>query len=300
MKDEQTYCGYVAIIGRPNVGKSTLLNSILGQKLSITSKKPQTTRYQILGIKTEGAIQAIYVDTPGIHKKSKRVVNRLMNRAASTAIYDVDVIVFMMDARFFEEEDEFVLNKLNQVSCPVILALNKVDLIKHKENLLPIIDALSKKRDFFKIIPLSATENINIDALEKTIKSLLPCQPHFFASTQVTDREDRFIIAETIREKIMRVTNREVPYDTAVTIESIRKEKEILHIDAIIWVERRGQKVIVIGKQGEKLKEIGTQARLDLEKKFNCKIFLSLWIRIKKGWSDSEKLLSEMGIGSLK
>lgn len=293
----KTYCGYVAIIGRPNVGKSTLLNNLLGQKLSITSHKPQTTRHQIFGIKTKNNIQAVYVDTPGIHKKTKHAMGRFMNKAAVTMINEVNVIVFMIDARCWTDEDELVLEKLLSVEAPVILALNKIDLIKEKEKLLPKIEQLSKRMSFASIVPISVKKNINIDRLENLIHSYLPENDYYFPESQLTDKDNNFLIAEIVREKIMRVTNQEVPYGSAVVVESLKKENNILHIEVIIWVERKGQKMIIIGKKGEKLKEIGRQARLDLEKKFACKVFLSLWIKVKEGWVDDERTLRTLGVG---
>jgi len=296
MSVNKKHCGYVAIIGRPNVGKSTLLNEILHKKISITSHKPQTTRHQIFGIKTVENIQAIYVDTPGIHARAKNVLGRFMNRAATAMLEDVDVIVFMLDASAWTQGDELVLKHLQKVKCPVILALNKIDLIKDKKKLLPIIDEMSKKMTFASIVPISVTKNINLDELEKLINSHLPENVFFFPKDQITDKDDRFMIAETVREKIMRVTHKEVPYGTAVMVESLQKKDKILHLDVIIWVERKGQKIIIIGKKGEKLKEIGKQARLDLEKMFGCKIFISLWVKVKEGWVDDKRSLTELGM----
>lgn len=296
MLKTKKYCGYIAIIGRPNVGKSTLLNHLLGKKISITSHKPQTTRHQIFGIKTQDNIQAVYVDTPGIHVKSEHVMGRFMNRAALTMINEVDVIVFMLDARAWTEEDELVLKNLKDVKCPVILALNKVDLIKDKQKLLPIIDKMAAKMQFTSIVPISVNKNINIDKLENLIHAHLPENIFFFPEDQITDKDDRFMIAETVREKIMRVTNQEVPYGTAVVVESMQEKNGMLHLDVVIWVERKGQKIIVIGKKGEKLKEIGKQARLDLEKRFKRKIFISLWVKIKEGWVDDKRSLGELGM----
>jgi GTP-binding protein Era len=292
----KTYCGYIAIIGRPNVGKSTLLNKLLGKKISITSHKPQTTRHQIFGIKTQNNIQAIYVDTPGIHAKSKHAMGRFMNRAAITMIKEVNVIVFMIDAKVWTDEDDVVLQHLTEVKCPVILALNKVDLIKDKEKLLPIIEQLAKKMKFASVIPISVKKDINIKKLEDLIHSYLPENVYFFPEDQVTDKDDRFMIAEVVREKIMRITNQEVPYGTAVVVESLQTKNKILHIDVIIWVERKGQKIIIIGRKGEKLKAIGTQARLDLEKMFKQKVFISLWVKVKEGWVDDKRSLRELGM----
>ena len=288
-------CGYVAIIGRPNVGKSTLLNHLLGKKLSITSCKPQTTQHRILGIKTENNVQALYVDTPGIHKKAKRAVNRSMNRAATTAIFDVDVIVFMIDSRYWTAEDELVLSKIKNAKAQVILVLNKVDLFKNKKRLLPTMNDLSKKMQFKEVVPLSVIKEVNVSKLEKLVNQLLPENEYLFPDDQLTDRSDNFLISEIVREKIVRVTGEEIPYETTVMVESVERKKEILHVDVVIWVERRGQKIIIIGNKGEKLKEIGKQARIDIEKLFSCKVFLSLWVKVKEGWSNDEKTLLRLG-----
>ncbi len=288
-------CGYIAIIGRPNVGKSTLLNAILGKKISITSRKPQTTRSQILGIKSLDNIQAIFIDTPGIHKQEKFAMNRYMNRLASSVIPDADIILFMIEAGRFQEEDELVLQKLQSAHAPVFLLINKVDTIKDKNQLLPFIEKMSSKYSFANIFPISATKMKNVTELEKAIFKLLPEGPHLFPDDQTTDKTDRFQIAELIREKLIRATGQEIPYSTTVEIESIKEEKKLLHISAIIWVEREGQKAIVIGKEGERLKKIGTLARKDIEQLLNQKIFLRLWVKVKDRWTDDERALQSLG-----
>jgi GTP-binding protein Era len=293
-QNKKTHCGYIAILGRPNVGKSTLLNHLLGKKLSITSDKPQTTRHQILGIKTVDDTQYVYVDTPGMHLKAKRAVNRMMNKAAKSAVHDVDIIVFVVDSRHWTDEDELVLQTMQDVACPVILAMNKIDMAKDKPRLLQAIDEIQHKRNFHAIIPLSVIKNENVDVLEKTVKDLLPENPFLFGEEQLTTRDEKFLSGEIIREKLMRRTGQEIPYDTAVTIETLKMEKEIMHIHATIWVEREGQRRIIIGKKGEKLKTIGQDARKDLEQKFGCQVYLNLWVKVKEGWSDDEKLLSQV------
>ena len=295
MSVNKSKCGYIAIVGRPNVGKSTLLNCLLKQKISITSDKPQTTRQRILGIKTEDNVQAIYVDTPGIHKKAKRALNRYMNRAAASMLFDVDVIIFMVDARVWTDEDELVLKKLRSTERPVILALNKVDLIKEKKKLLPTLQKVSEKMNFIEIIPLSVLKETNVQKLEAIALKFLPEAAYFFSDEAITDRDDKFLISEIVREKIMRVTGQEVPYDTTVMVETFKYKEKVLHLDVVIWVERRGQKIIIVGSKGEKMKEIGKKARLDIEKLFNCKVFLTLWVKIKEGWSDNEKTLIRLG-----
>lgn len=290
-------CGYVAIIGRPNVGKSTLLNHILGQKISITSRKPQTTRHRVLGIKTQGAIQTIFVDTPGLHQgaDADRAINRFMNRAASSAITDVDVVVFVLDRMHWGEDDEWVLEQVKRADCPVILAINKVDQIKDKKQLLPFLESCKDKLDFAEIIPLSALNGSNLDSLEKAIACRLPEAVHFFPEDQVTDRSMRFLAAEMVREKIMRQLGAEVPYAMAVEIEDFKDSGKSLHIHALIMVERDGQKRIVIGNKGARLKLIGQEARQDMEKMFERKVMLKLWVKVKSGWSDDERALRSLG-----
>jgi GTP-binding protein Era len=288
-------CGYVAIIGRPNVGKSTLLNDLVGKKISITTPKPQTTRHQILGIKTVANTQAIYIDTPGIHQTEQRAMNRYMNRLASSVIVDADVIVFVIEAMRWYEDDDTVLEKLQQTTSPVILVINKVDLLSDKSLLLPFIDKVKERCAFAQIVPLSAKEHENVTTLEKLILNYLPEGPHFFPDEQVTDKDERFRIAEVIREKLILATEQEIPYSTTVIIESLELEGNLYNISAIIWVERDGQKPIVIGKNGERLKKIGTQARKDIERLLNRKVFLRLWVKVKSDWTDNDKLLESLG-----
>ena len=294
---EQTRCGYVAIVGRPNVGKSTLLNHILGQKISITSRKPQTTRHRLLGIKTEGDTQAIFVDTPGIHKgsESDKAINRYMNRAASSTINDVDVVVFVVERGLWTDEDEWVLAQVKRADCPIILVINKIDQIKDKSKLLPFLDGCKEKMDFAEIIPLSALNHTNLDALESSINQRLPQQVHLFPEDQITDRSSRFMAAEMVREKIMRQLGEEVPYAMTVEIEDFKDSGKSLHIQALILVEREGQKRIVIGNKGSRLKLIGQEARLDMEQMFDRKVMLKLWVKVKSGWSDDERALRSLG-----
>ena len=292
-----TRCGYVAIVGRPNVGKSTLLNHILGQKLSITSKKPQTTRHQILGIKTEEDLQVIYVDTPGLHNDATgKALNRYMNKAASEALRHVDLVVFIVDRTAWTEEDEIVLSKLEKLRCPVILAVNKVDLLKDKESLLPWIETLNSKRHFDQIVPISAHKGHNVDQLERAVESYMPEGMHFYPEDQITDRSSRFVAAELVREKLMRNLGDEVPYGTTVEIEEFTQdERGLLTISELILVEREGQKRIVIGDKGERIKVIGRDARLDMERMFEAKIMLNLWVKVKRGWADNERALASLG-----
>lgn len=290
-----TYCGYVAIIGRPNVGKSTLLNQILGQKISITSRKPQTTRHQILGVKTLDSRQVIYVDTPGLHLEEHRAINRYMNKAARQALRDVNAIIFVVDGLKWTPEDEAVLELLKKMSCPIILALNKTDLMPNKEVLLPYLQNLSEKCTFKEMIPISARKDVNVDTLQRKVAELMPESPHYFPETQMTDRSTGFRVGEIIREKLIRILGQELPYTSTVEIESFTEENNMRHIQAIIWVERDSQKSIVIGKNGERLKEIGIQSRVDLEKLLKGKVHLKLWVKVKGGWSDDERALASLG-----
>jgi len=287
--------GYVAIIGRPNVGKSTLLNYILGFHLSITSKKPQTTRHRLLGIKTTPAAQAVYIDTPGLHQKYKGAMHRYMNREAMTTLQDVDVIVFVVDGIKLTEEDEYAIELLAKCEQPIILAVNKIDKINKKERLLPFIDELNKRLNFSHIVPVSATKGNNIAELEQHIETHLHLSPPYFPEEQITDKTDRFLASELIREKLMRLLGQELPYAVAVEVEAFEEQPSIIKISAIIWVERTNQKSIIIGNKGRQLKEIGKQARLSMEKLYAKKVFLKLWVKVKDGWSDDERALKSLG-----
>ena len=292
----ETYCSFIAIVGRPNVGKSTLLNKILGQKISITSRKAQTTRHRIVGIKTEGAYQEIYVDTPGLHIEEKRAINRLMNRAASSAITDVDLVIFVVDGTHWNDDDEMVLNKLRKTKAPVVLAINKIDNIKNKDDLLPFITEITQKFNFADIVPISAEKGNNLDAIEKIVRKSLRPGVHHFPEDYVTDRSQRFMASEIIREKLMRFMGEELPYSVTVEIEQFKvNERGTYEINGLILVERDGQKKIVIGRKGEKLKKIGTEARLDMERLFDNKVHLELWVKVKSGWADDERALRSLG-----
>ena len=293
--DTPSRCGYVAIVGRPNVGKSTLLNHILGQKISITSRKPQTTRHQVLGIKTEDNHQIIFVDTPGLHKDAGKAINRYMNRAASAAIRDVDLVVFVVDRTAWTEEDSIVLEQIEQSGLPTMLVVNKIDLLADKTELLPHLQSLAAKAEFSAILPVSALRQHNVDALEAQILTLLPESGHFFPEDQITDRSQRFLAAEIVREKIMRQLGDELPYSIAVEIEEFAQEGEVLHISAVIFVERTGQKRILIGDKGSRLRSIGMDARRDMEGLFDSKVMLRLWVKVKSGWSDDERALRSLG-----
>lgn len=295
MTTEQTYCGYVAIIGRPNVGKSTLLNHILGQKLCITSRKPQTTRHTLLGIKTKGNVQVIFVDTPGIHTNQERAINRVMNRSAASVIADVDLVIFVVDRFEWSEADDYVAKYLTNTKVPVVVAVNKVDMIEDKEALLPHLQFLASKVNAVEFIPLSALRKTNLEELEAKIQSHIPEKVHLYPEDQITDRSERFLAAEIVREKITRQLGAEVPYQVTVEIEQFRVEGKITYIDALILVERDGQKKIIIGTKGERLKKIGEQARADIESLLDCKVMLRTWVKIRSGWSDDERALRSLG-----
>ncbi len=288
-------CGYVALVGRPNVGKSTLMNHLIGQKISITSSKPQTTRHRILGIKTSEAFQAVYVDTPGLHLNGKKAVNRYMNRAARSVLPDVDLIIFVVEAARWTAEDESVLHQLKELSTPVVLAVNKVDHFKDKAELLPILQRLHQKMEFAALVPVSALKHANLDELEKVVAAHLPAGEPYYDEEQVTDRSERFLAAEIVREKLMRTLGEELPYALTVEIEQFKHEGGLINIAAVIWVERPSQKKIVIGKGGEALKKVGQQARVDMEKLFGGKVYLQTWVKVKEGWSDDERALSSLG-----
>ncbi|WP_394561200.1 GTPase Era [Aquipseudomonas alcaligenes] len=295
MTDTPTRCGYVAIVGRPNVGKSTLLNHILGQKLAITSRKPQTTRHNMLGIKTEGEVQAVYVDTPGLHKHNDKALNRYMNRSASTALKDVDVVVFVVDRTRWTDEDQMVLEKVQYVQCPILLAVNKADRLEDKSELLPHLEWLATQLPQAEVVPISALHGQNLDTLERLVGERLPESEHFYPEDQITDRSSRFLAAELIREKIMRQLGAELPYQITVEIEEFKQEGRILHIHGLILVERDGQKKIIIGDKGERIKRIGQDARKDMETMFDSKVMLNLWVKVKGGWSDDERALRSLG-----
>lgn len=288
-------CGNVAIVGRPNVGKSTLLNHLIGQKISITSRKPQTTRHQILGIKTTDDFQIIFMDTPGIHKHMHHALNRYMNRVAVAAIFDVDLIVFVVDGMHWYEDDDWVLKKLTDITKPVLLVINKVDKISDKKSLLPYMEKIAEKRDFANIIPLSAVHAADCANLENIIVGYLPQQPAIYPEDQITDRSERFLAAEIIREKLMRYLGQELPYALTVEIEQFAEEEKLLRIAAVIYVDKPTQKPMIIGEDGQLLKKVGTEARLDMERLFDQKIFLQLWVKVKRGWADQDKDLQQLG-----
>jgi GTPase len=288
-------CGYVALVGRPNVGKSTLLNHLLRQKISITSRKPQTTRHVLLGVDTDGACQAIYVDTPGIHDHAMREMNRQMVRAATAVLADVDLAIMVVDRDQWTEDDERVLSAIAAHGVPSFVVLNKVDLMPRKEALLPAIAALAGRERFEEVVPVSALKGVGLDDLRLAVCSRLPVQPHLFPPDQVTDQSERFLVSEIIREKLMRRLGDEVPHHLAVVIEAYEETDDLVDIAAEIIVERPGQKRIVIGKGGDKLKQIGIEARKDIEALIGRRIMLRLWVKIRPGWSNSAAGLRRVG-----
>lgn len=287
--------GYAVITGRPNVGKSTLMNAILGEKVSITSPKPQTTRWQILGIHGEDDTQIIFIDTPGLNDNNERAMNRYLNRVA-TSVYDqADVIIFVVDVRQWREEDAQVLTHIKKQKKPVILALNKIDLLESKQEMLPIIAKMNDRYTFDSIIPISALDKNNLDELTKEIAKFMPESEALYPEDELTDKSVRFLCAEIIREKLINATEDELPYATSVEIELFKTEEKLTEISAVIWVEREGQRAIVIGKQGAKLKKIGTSARKEIERLIDGKVFLRLWVKIKSDWTDDERALRSLG-----
>jgi GTP-binding protein Era len=288
-------CGFAAIVGRPNVGKSTLLNALLGRKISIVSPKPQTTRHRILGILTRPEAQVIFVDTPGLHAGARRAMNRHMNRAALASLQDADVNVFVVEALRWMEEDQRVLDELVKQERPIIVVLNKADKVFPKERLLPFIEELGRRAKFAEIVPLSALKRSNLEQLPTTIAGYLPESPAHFPDDQVTDRSDQFQAAEIVREKLTLRLRQELPYGLTVVLEQFKEEDGRLLINAVIWVERSGQKAIVIGNGGEQLKEVGRAARLEMVELFKRPVHLELWVKVKENWSDNEIALRQLG-----
>ena len=289
------HCGYCAIVGRPNVGKSTLLNRLIGQKLAITCSKPQTTRHSILGVKTRDDGQIVFVDTPGIHQRGDQPMNRYLNRTAKSALQDVDLALFVVEALKWTPEDEAALSALAERKATVVLVINKVDRIKDKQRILPYLSELSARYPFLEVFPVSAQKGDNIERLENGVISLLPEGDNFFPEDQLTNRSERFFAAELIREQLTRRYAKEIPYALTVEVERFEEEGTLYRIGAVIWVERKGQKNIIIGSKGEALKEVATQARLEMERFYGRKVFLDVWIKIKKSWSSDESALSRLG-----
>ncbi|MFC4159190.1 GTPase Era [Chitinimonas lacunae] len=292
--DAPFHTGFIAIVGRPNVGKSTLLNHLIGQKISIVSRKAQTTRHRITGIRTDADAQYVFVDTPGFQTKYRNALNQAMNRGVTTTLSDVDVVLFVIEASKFDARDLEVM-KLLPKNRPVILVVNKADLLTQKDSLLPFIERMAAQFDFHAVVPVSARRGQKIDLLLETIRPLLPEGELMYPEDQVTDRSERFLAAELIREKIFRLVGDELPYSTTVEIERFELEGALRRIYAAVLVDRDNQKAILIGKNGEKLKEISTQARLDMEKLFDGRVYLEVWVKVKSGWADDTRLLRQYG-----
>lgn len=288
-------CGYVALIGRPNVGKSTLMNHLLGQKISITSRKPQTTRHRISGINTTSKGQIIYLDTPGMHKGEKHALNRHLNRTADTTLLGADIVVWLIDGISWQDYDETIFEKLHHAGLPVILVVNKIDKIKDRGAVLAFFEEALQRYPFVEIIPISALKRTNLELLEDALYKRLPEADLIYPADQITDRPERFLCAEIVREKLTRRLGAELPYALTVEIERYQELENLTKIYAIIWVERLSQKSIVIGNQGEMLKSVGSDARKDMERLLDQKVYLQLWVKVKKGWSDNERALHSLG-----
>jgi len=291
----KTRCGFVAVVGRPNVGKSTLINALMGRKISIVTNKPQTTRHRILAVHTDGETQIVFIDTPGTHRKANRAMNRLMNRTAASALTDADLVLFVADATRWTEEDDDVLRRLITVSAPVIALLNKVDRIHPKERLFEILAAMAARYEFAEIFPISALKSDNLQELMGAIPPFLPQSPALFPEQMQTDRSPEFQAAEVIREKLTQMLHQEVPYGLTVQIERYVAEDNRISINAVILVDRDSQKGIVVGKSGQVLKTVGQSARLDLCEQLGSRVHLELWVKVKDNWSDSEQDLMRLG-----
>jgi GTP-binding protein Era len=288
-------CGFVAVVGRPNVGKSTLINAILGSKVSIVTPKPQTTRHRILAVYTRNDSQIIFVDTPGLHRGAVKRINRMMNRTAASALADADLILFVSEANRWTTEDQDVLDRLKESPVPAIALLNKIDKVHPREELLSVLSAMSERHTFDEVLPISAKLHDNLDRLVELIPAYLPESPALYPEEMITDRSESFQIAELIREKLTLLLRQEVPYGLTVEIEQIKKEPEGIGINAIIWVERDSQKGIVVGKGGNVLKKVGRSARLELKERLGMPVHLELWVKVKDNWADSERELLRLG-----
>ena len=293
------YCGYVSIIGKPNVGKSSIINAILKKKVSITSRKSQTTRNNILGIKTTDNKQAIFIDTPGLHIKSQKTMNKILNKSAQSIIEDSDIVLFVVQRLSMTEEDHAILSKLKETNPFSICVINKIDQISDKQRLLPFIEKISDEYNFASIIPISAKTNQNLQDLINKIEEHLPENDHIYDdSFNLTNNKDKFMISELIREKIIRNLGDELPHDTFVEIEEIKSKNKIIHVSAVIYVNRKSQKQIVIGSSGDLLKKIGKEARLDIEDHLKNKVFLKTWVKVKKNWNTDSSFIQSLGVGN--
>ncbi len=295
VKGPEFKAGYVSIVGRPNVGKSTLLNRLIEHKISIVTRKPQTTRWQIRGIKSTPEYQIIFTDTPGYQNNHKNAINRYMNREVTSSLSHTDVVLFVVEAVKWGRNDALVAGLLKEVSATLVLVINKLDLLKERASLLPYMDNLKEKLPFAEIVPLSARRRKDVDLLESKIVAMLPPGEPLFPTDQITDRSTRFVAAEYIREKVMERLGDELPYRTSVTIDVFKDEPELLSISATIWVERRSQRAILIGGDGKMLKSIGAEARIELENFFSKKVYLQTWVKTKKNWTEDIKAMKTLG-----
>ena len=289
-------CGFAALVGRPNVGKSTLLNALVGQKLSIVTPRPQTTRHRIIGLARLPHAQIAFVDTPGLHSQARRALNKAMNRTAAAALADADLVVLVVEAPLWNAEDELVLRHIARAGRPALVAVNKVDRVKPRERLLPYLAELDRRHGFLALLPVSALKGTNLDDLRAAIAAHLPVSPALFPDGELTDRGLQFRIAEMIREKLTLELNQEVPYGIAVEVEKLAEEDGQLTVDAAIWVDREGQKPIVIGARGERLKRVGTSARLALNGVLGRRLHLNLWVKVRENWADNARALRELGL----
>ena len=295
MKDQLSKSGMISVIGRTNVGKSTFINKILGQKVFITSRKPQTTRNRLLGIKTKGHSQAVFIDTPGVHSGENRALNKYMNKVAFNSILGVDIVIFMLDSLKWTDQDQLILDRLPKDLSHVLLVINKVDLIDNKKHLLPHIKKLSSSYDFKEIIPVSSLHNQGLTTLEDIIFSLLPERIHDYPEDQIADVPEKFVVSELIREKCITRVGDEIPYRISVVIDSFIRKESLIDISAILYVEKDTQKGILIGHKGEKLKSVGSAARKEIEKFLESKVMLRLWVKVRKNWTNDSSLLSAFG-----
>jgi GTP-binding protein Era len=295
MTDSEFRCGFIAVVGRPNVGKSTLINTILGSKISIVTPKPQTTRHRILAVDSHERYQAVYVDTPGLHRKAGKAMNRLMNRAAVNALADADLVLFLTEATRWTEEDQDVLERLKEVRAPVIAVLNKIDKVHPREALLEALAVMAGRREFAEVVPICARGRTEIERLCELVPNYLPESEPLFPEDMITDRGENFRIAETIREKLTLALRQEVPYGLTVQVEKMERDEQVIIIHAVVWVERDSQKGIVVGKGGRTLKHVGRAARLELKALYDQPVHLELWVKVKDNWADSEKDLVRLG-----
>lgn len=296
MTDDSTYrSGYVALVGRPNVGKSTLLNRLIGQKVAITSHKPQTTRHRILGIQSREDGQIVYIDTPGIHDRGMQALNRYLNRAAHSALQEVDLALFVVQAGVWNREDEMVLKAIQQAGTPTIAVVNKMDTVRPREALLPYLSELGQRHDFLEVVPVSARDGTQVETLETVLLKYLPVGEAIFPEDQLTDRPERFFAAELLREQIIRRYHEELPYAVTVEIERFQEEHGRYVIGAVIWVERDSQRGILLGRQGQAMKEAASAARRNMEEFFQARVHLDVWIKVKKSWSSDETSLAQLG-----